>query len=95
MERQYPIKRQFNMRADFYIPSIDMIVEWNGVQHYEPVELWGGSKAFDRQQRRDADMVKYCEETGMKLCVIDARAFISKRKPPTEDFVIHAIWQTL
>jgi hypothetical protein len=31
---------------DFYIPDINLAIEFNGIQHYEPVEFFGGESQF-------------------------------------------------
>ena len=41
---------------DLYIPSLSTAIEYQGVQHYLPVEFFGGEEALC--QRRDLDRVK-------------------------------------
>ena len=38
---------------DFYLPSKDMYIEYNGEQHYHPVDFFGGEESFKKQQERD------------------------------------------
>lgn len=38
---------------DIYIPEIDLAVEYQGQQHYEPVALFGGEEGFKNTQFRD------------------------------------------
>lgn len=42
-----------NVRIDFYIPDYKIFIEYNGRQHYEPVEDFGGNWAFEKQKERD------------------------------------------
>lgn len=42
-------------------------VEYQGVQHSRPVDYFGGKKAFEDQQMRDAYKQALCEENGMRL----------------------------
>ena len=42
-----------NVRIDFYIPDYNLFIEYNGRQHYEPVEDFGGKSAFEKQKERD------------------------------------------
>ena len=52
---------------DFYIPTLNYCIEFDGIQHYEPIDYFGGEKAFKEVQRRDGIKTKYCEEKGIKL----------------------------
>ena len=52
---------------DLYIPSLSTAIEYHGVQHYLPVEFFGGEEALS--QRRDLDRVKkeLCEANSVRL----------------------------
>ena len=52
---------------DFYIPALNSCIEFDGIQHFEPVDYFGGEKAFKEVQRRDGIKTKYCKEKGIKL----------------------------
>ena len=55
---------------DFYIESANLIIEFNGEQHYKPKELWGGEKQLKNQQRRDAALREFCKQEGIRLLEI-------------------------
>ena len=38
---------------DFYIPSYNLFIECQGIQHFEPVEYFGGEEKFKTQQEHD------------------------------------------
>ena len=38
---------------DFYIPGINTVIECQGIQHFMPLEFFGGEKAFRETSRRD------------------------------------------
>lgn len=61
------------LRYDFCVYVDDQIVllELNGIQHYKPIEYFGGIDQFKRQQRYDELKVAYAKQHGIKLCVID------------------------
>lgn len=66
--RQYSIKyKDSNYRADFFIPSKNLIIEYNGEQHYKPVKQFGGAKKFHIQKQRDNNVRDYCKENKIKL----------------------------
>ena len=52
---------------DLYIPSLRTAIEYQGVQHYRPVEFFGGEEAH--LQRLELDLVKrqLCEENQVRL----------------------------
>ena len=69
--KQYSIKyKGNNYRIDFFIPSINLIIEYNGEQHYKPVKWFGGAKKFHNQQQRDKNVRDYCRENNIKLLEI-------------------------
>ena len=57
-------------RYDFFIPSINTIVEYNGLQHYEPVEHFGGLKSLKNTQKRDEIKKQYCLDNGINYEII-------------------------
>ncbi len=55
------------LKIDFVIPDKNIYIEFNGKQHYEPIEYFGGKDAFESQQKRDKKLSKYCENNNIKL----------------------------
>lgn len=43
-----------NFFADFYLPSFDLYIEYNGEQHYQKVNFFGGEEKFKTQQYNDS-----------------------------------------
>ncbi|MDQ0481061.1 hypothetical protein [Guptibacillus hwajinpoensis] len=63
---------------DVYIPSLKIGIEYNGQQHYEPVEFFGGLEAFLYRQKLD-ELKKYkCREEGIQLIQWSYKDVISK-----------------
>lgn len=52
---------------DFYLPGFNACIEYDGKQHYEPVEYFGGQAAFDAQKIRDTIKDVYCYDNGIEL----------------------------
>lgn len=46
---------------DIYIPKFNIAIEYNGIQHYQPIEQFGGIDAFKKQQERDNKKRIRCE----------------------------------
>lgn len=55
---------------DFYLPEINTCIEYNGIQHYEPVEFFGGQKALNETIRRDQEKRQWCQTNGVRLIEI-------------------------
>lgn len=44
-----------------------MGIEYNGKQHFEPIEAWGGKEALKENKQRDKLKKDKCEKEGVKL----------------------------
>ena len=40
-------------RFDIYFPKYNIAIEYNGKQHYEIIDFFGGEEKFENQQERD------------------------------------------
>ena len=56
--------------VDFFLTKYNIVIEFNGAQHYRPVDLFGGQKTFIQQQSRDVSLRLYCNEHKIKLIEI-------------------------
>lgn len=59
-----------NRFIDFYIPKLNLFIEYNGIQHYTPIEYFGGKLQFNKQQERDMAVRKYCIDNNINLVEI-------------------------
>jgi len=67
---QYKFDKCFNKRKlpfDFYLPKHNMCIEFDGEQHFFPVEKFGGVKAFEYIKVNDEIKDKYCKENNILL----------------------------
>lgn len=55
------------LRFDFFIPKLNMCIEYDGIQHYEPVKNWGGLNGFEKIKHRDKIKDDFCKSTNKKL----------------------------
>ena len=65
-----PYKENRYFKVDFYLPLYNTIIEYNGKQHYLPVERFGGELAFIEQVNCDEDLRKYCNQFNINLLEI-------------------------
>ena len=52
---------------DVHLPDLRLAVEYMGIQHYEPVEVFGGREAYDRTVERDKRKAESCRGAGVTL----------------------------
>lgn len=52
---------------DFYIPSLNLCIEYQGEQHYNPVSIFGGDKEFNKTRLRDYIKTNYCRQHNIPL----------------------------
>lgn len=46
---------------DFYIPDQNILIEYQGIQHYQPIGYFGGENTFSKQQRHDMLKATYAK----------------------------------
>ena len=52
---------------DFYLPDKNMCIEYDGIQHFEPSEYFGGEKSFIQRKENDKIKSKYCIDNNIDL----------------------------
>ena len=52
---------------DFYIPSLNTIIEYDGEQHYKIIKKFGGLEGFIDRKIRDTIKNIYCQQNNIKL----------------------------
>lgn len=55
---------------DFYIPDQNILIEYQGMQHYQPIDYFGGEARFKTQQKHDKLKSDYAKGNGYKLIAI-------------------------
>lgn len=54
---------------DIYIPSLNIAIEYQGIQHYQSIDYFGGEKGFVHRQELDERKRNLCHENGVKLII--------------------------
>jgi hypothetical protein len=60
-------KYKRKLRFDFYIPEFNILIEYDGFQHFEKLEIFGGKESFILQEIKDEIKNKYCENNNIPL----------------------------
>jgi len=55
---------------DFYLPKYGICIEYNGEQHYQIIEGWGGIENYNLRKLRDEIKKEYCRLNNIPLIVI-------------------------
>ena len=69
-ERQKKFTECKNIRKlsfDFYLPNYNIIIEYDGIQHFEIIDYWLGSDGLKDRIFRDNIKTDYCLNNNIKL----------------------------
>lgn len=83
-----------SLRFDFYLKEQSTVIEFDGRQHYEPVEIFGGDAVFEDLKNRDQIKNDFCEENNITMIRIRQKRNIHKllkhlefKDVPTLEFI--------
>ena len=68
-ETDYPL------RFDFYLPNRNLLIEYDGIQHFEPVEPWGGGENLNVIKSHDKLKNEYANCEKIELVRISYKQF--------------------
>lgn len=91
LEIHFNRKDAINSELDFYLPSLKLAFELNGIFHYEPI--YGADKLL-RTQNNDNRKFQACIEQGIELCIIDSsnqKYFKTETSQKYLDIIINVI----
>jgi len=78
-------KRCSKLPFDFYLPEYNTCIEYDGLQHFYPVEVFGGEETFKKRQLLDKIKTSFCLNKNIKLIRIpytmknnDVESYIKK-----------------
>jgi hypothetical protein len=66
------------LRFDFYLPELNIAIEYDGIQHFLPVKRWGGKEGLESGQKRDRMKEDHCELLNIYLLRISYQEDIEK-----------------
>lgn len=52
---------------DFYLIDKNICIEFDGIQHFEPVDIFGGTNALQEVRRNDSIKTNYCANKNIQL----------------------------
>ncbi len=60
-------KYKNKLKFDFYLPDYNICIEYDGEQHFRPIDYFGGNDRFKHQKVMDEIKNKYCENKNIKM----------------------------
>lgn len=69
-------------RYDFYLPEYNILIEYQGIQHYKPISFFGGIDTFNKQKNRDEIKKEYAVKNDIKY--IEVPFYVSNEKLTNE-----------
>jgi hypothetical protein len=64
-------KRLRILPFDFYLPEINTCIEYQGIQHFEPIDIFGGTVSFEKQKINDDIKRNFCKDNNLRLIEIN------------------------
>ena len=55
------------LRPDFYLENYNLVIEYDGIQHFEPIEYFGGKEKLKITQQKDAEKNDYCKNNNIDI----------------------------
>lgn len=68
-------KNKNSLRFDFYLPKYNILIEYQGVQHYKSIEYMGGMTKHENQVNNDKIKRQYCSKNKIPLIEISYTDF--------------------
>lgn len=69
-ETQFRFKNCKNIRQlpfDFYLPDYNVVIEYDGKQHFEPIDFFGGDVGFQKRKNNDSIKNEFCKANNIQL----------------------------
>ena len=60
-------KNIFCLPFDFYLPQYNTCIEYDGEQHFMPIDFFGGENAFEIRKKNDVIKSEYCSMNNIQL----------------------------
>jgi|GEM_PF-2829280 len=76
-------------RFDVWLPDINVAIEYQGKQHFEPIEHFGGTEGFQKSQERDAKKKKLAIQNDVTI------VYFSYEEDLTPDLIKNRLIQVM
>ena len=70
VEQQKKFKWLGQKRIDIFINELNIGIEYQGRQHFQPIEYYGGIDEYENIKRRDSEKYYQCKKHGIKIIYV-------------------------
>jgi hypothetical protein len=63
------------LKFDFYLPDYNTCIEFDGAQHFRPIDRFGGEEYFNYIKLCDSIKNRYCVDKDIKLIRISYKEY--------------------
>lgn len=81
IEKQKKFEWLNGKSLDIFIPKYNIAIEYQGIQHFKPIDYFGGEEAYKKQYKRDIDKYNECKEHNIHLL------YFSKENEIPDDYI--------
>jgi len=67
IERHYRPDWLEKLELDIFIPQIPLGIEYHGIQHFQPIDHWGGAEGLKKRQEHDFRKLKLAQENNVPI----------------------------
>lgn len=67
-------KFKHSLKFDFYIPKLNLCIEYDGIQHFKPVDIFG-QEEYELTKERDKIKNEFCKNNSINLLRISYKDF--------------------
>lgn len=78
-EEQKRFKKLIKFPFDFYLPKKNLLIEYNGIQHYKAIDFFGGEKQLAKQKENDKLKKDFCKTNNLNLLTISYKDNIKEK----------------
>jgi hypothetical protein len=64
---------------DFYLPDYNVCIEYDGIQHFKPIDIFGGEKGFNRVKKTDLIKTNYCLNNDIRLIRVNYNEDVNEK----------------
>lgn len=65
-------------RLDFYLPNKNIAIECQGIQHFKPIEVFGGDEGYNKTIELDVKKYKNCQQQNITLIYYTNQTFLNE-----------------
>lgn len=74
------LKDSDKLHYDFYLPDYNILIEYQGEQHYRPIEIFGGKSKFELQVRHDNMKRDFAKDNGFIELELPYNKFVNQKQ---------------